>query len=103
MPPRTRALLFDIQHAAIGITRFIEGKTVDDYKADLMLRSACERQFEIIGEAMSRLRSDDPGTVQRISEYQGIIGFQRPDSHLRPSEARHDVEDHWREATHSHP
>jgi uncharacterized protein with HEPN domain len=41
-----------------------------------MLRSACERQFEIIGEAMARMRKEDPETVERISEYQRVIGFR---------------------------
>ena len=57
MPPRAQAALFDIQHAAIGIEMFTSGKTREDYEADLMLRLAVERQFDIIGEAMTRLRN----------------------------------------------
>jgi uncharacterized protein with HEPN domain len=76
MPLKTKAILFDIQHAAIGISQFVDGKTLEDYSADLMLKSAVQYQFAIIGEAMNRLRAQDPAIVERISEYQRIIGFR---------------------------
>ena len=44
MPPDTKSLLFDMQQAAMGIAVFVDGKTVDDLKSDLMLRLAIERQ-----------------------------------------------------------
>ncbi len=43
--------LWDACHAANRIGRFTSGRSFDDYVADEMLRSAVERQFEIIGEA----------------------------------------------------
>lgn len=76
MLPETQKLLFDMQHAALGIAMFVDGKTFGDYESDLMLRSAVERQFEIIGEAMTRLRKSDPATLQMISESHRIIGFR---------------------------
>lgn len=40
------------------------------------MRSAVERQFEIIGEALSRLNKSEPTIAARISEYRRIIGFR---------------------------
>src|SRR5438132_85694 len=76
MLPETRKLLFDVQHAALGISMLVQGRTLQDYESDLMLRSAVERQFEIIGEAISRLRKIDPTTFAAISESDRIIGFR---------------------------
>ena len=76
MPPKVRALLFDIQHAALGVQSFVDNRTIDDLHGDLMLRSAIERQFEIMGEAMARLRNESPETCEKISEYPGVIKFR---------------------------
>lgn len=51
-----RKLLWDARHAAERIARFTAGKTFTEYEADEYLRSAVERQFEIVGEAMNQLR-----------------------------------------------
>ena len=52
MQHEIQSLFFDMEHAAAGIQAFVVGKTYEDFEADLMLRSAVERQFEIIGEAI---------------------------------------------------
>jgi len=49
-----RKYLRDIQVAAERIERFTRGRGFEQYLADEMLRSAVERQFSIIGEALSR-------------------------------------------------
>jgi uncharacterized protein with HEPN domain len=41
-----------------------------------MLRLAVERQFEIIGEALTRLRKFDPATAAKISQYQKSSAFE---------------------------
>jgi uncharacterized protein with HEPN domain len=72
----SKKYLYDALQAGRNIRVFCEGKTLADYQADRQLRSATERQFEIIGEALRKLSSEDAATVTRISEYQRIIAFR---------------------------
>ncbi|MBI2911373.1 MAG: DUF86 domain-containing protein [Chloroflexi bacterium] len=50
-----RKYLWDAHEAADAILSFTRGKTMEEFGQDLMLRSAVERQFEIIGEALNQL------------------------------------------------
>lgn len=52
---RDPANLWDMQMAAKLIRQFLQDKTYNDFNTDLMLRSAVERQLEIIGEAARRI------------------------------------------------
>ena len=72
----TRKYLSDIQQAAGRVHRFTSGKTLADYQGDDLLRSAVERQFEIVGEAMNKLAGIDEGTARRITNFQRIIAFR---------------------------
>ncbi len=72
----SKKYLYDILQAAKSLDQFSSGKSFDDYQADPLLRSATERQFEIIGEALRRLAKDDPASAARIHEHQRIIAFR---------------------------
>ena len=48
----TKAYLWDAREAIDAIALFTRDRTSEDFQQDLMLRSAVERQFEIIGEAL---------------------------------------------------
>ncbi len=71
-----RAYLGDIQQAAGLIAQFTQGKTFAVYLDDQMLRSAVERQFEIIGEALTQLAKLDPQAAASIREYRRAISFR---------------------------
>ena len=71
-----RKYLFDMQQAAELIARFTAGRTFEDYAADPMLRSAVERQFEILGEALGKLGKLDLELAGRISDQRRIIAFR---------------------------
>ncbi len=69
-------LLWDAAQAAERIQRFVHEKSYDDYAADELLRSAVERQFEILGEALARLRQIDQQTALGIAELPRVVGFR---------------------------
>ena len=71
-----RKYLLDIQVAADRIGRFTRGKSFQQYLADEMLRSAVERQFGIVGEALSRLSKDDADVAASIPDHAKIIAFR---------------------------
>ena len=55
MRPRdVRVYLHDVVTAAVAIRSFIDGRSAADYRGDLMLRSAVERQFECLGHREER-------------------------------------------------
>jgi uncharacterized protein with HEPN domain len=76
MPPEISKLLVDMKRAAERIERFAQGKSFEDYQEDDLLRSAIERQFEILGEAMTRLIKADQPVAGKISDYRKIAGFR---------------------------
>jgi uncharacterized protein with HEPN domain len=71
-----RAYLWDAREAAAAILEFVEGKSFDDYASDRLLRSAVERQFEIIGEALTQLCKIEPQWAERIPDVPQIIAFR---------------------------
>lgn len=72
----SKKYLFDIRQAADLLLRFSQGKTFAEFTADPLLRSAIERQFEVIGEALSQLSKVDPDAASAISEHRRIIAFR---------------------------
>ena len=69
-------LLIDIKSSCNLIKSFSTGKTFAEYKVDPYFRSAIERQFEIVGEALNRLQKMGSPIVKSISEYEKIISFR---------------------------
>ncbi len=72
---------YDAREAARAIRRFAAGRSYADYCADEMLSSAIERKFEIIGEALARIRRQRPEDLGVIGEWPAIIGFRNVLAH----------------------
>jgi uncharacterized protein with HEPN domain len=76
MRPESRKYIWDALQAADRIARFTDGRSLETYQTDELLRSAVERQFEIIGEALSQFRSVDPDAAAGIPELARIVAFR---------------------------
>lgn len=76
MRPESKKLLKDALDACDAIVRFVDGLTLDTYRANQLVRSAVERQFEIVGEALNQLTRRDPGVVSRIPDHGRIVSFR---------------------------
>ena len=81
MKLEAKKLIYDLDQATELIATFTQGKQLQDYKADALLRSAVERQFEIVGEALNRLKKIAPDVAVQISDYQRIIGLRNVLAH----------------------
>ena len=77
MKPRDVPMyLVEIVDAARGVEEFCAGKSFADYQTDKMLRLAVERQFEIIGEALSQTLEHNPWLESKITQTRRIVGFR---------------------------
>ena len=52
--PLDSRIYADIVAAGKALESFVEGKSFGDYETSLLLRSAVERQLEIVGEALNQ-------------------------------------------------
>lgn len=71
-----KKFLFDVAQAARLVQSFTQDRSFDDYMNDPMLRSAVERQFEIMGEALSKLAKTDPQIAEQVPDYRKVISFR---------------------------
>ena len=74
--PEARKYLYDIQQACQKIQRFTRNRSLKDYQGDEMLRSAVERQLEIVGEALNQLLRVDPDLSTSISQARRVVGLR---------------------------
>jgi len=68
--------VFDIQRAAASIAEFTSGLFLEEYQRRPMVRAAVEREFEIIGEALTQLMKVDAAVAVRISDHRRIVAFR---------------------------
>ena len=70
------AHLHDIAQAGRAVKEFLSKRTFEEYSSNELLRSAVERKFEIMGEALNRIRDDEPEILSQIRNYRDIVSFR---------------------------
>lgn len=81
MPRSAAAYLADIIDACRLVQTFLAGVDQDAYLLSDEKRSAVERQFLIIGEAVASLRRQSPEIAESISQAHFIVGFRNVLAH----------------------
>lgn len=75
-PRDPRAYLWDVQQAARRISKFLSSHDINSYLADELVRSAVERQFEIVGEALAQLAKAAPEVAAKVPHCREAIAFR---------------------------
>jgi len=78
MDERILKWLYDIDEAISEINDFLDKIPKDfyEYKSNVMLKRAVERDLEIIGEAVNRIIKRDETFLEKISEAKSIISLR---------------------------
>ena len=76
MPSRLPKHLFDALTAVRLARQFAAGLSFDGFDSNLLVRSAIERQLEILGEACQRMVQADADIRQRLPEAGFAIGLR---------------------------
>ncbi|WP_445738003.1 HepT-like ribonuclease domain-containing protein [Mariniflexile sp.] len=78
MDERILKWIYDIDFAIKEIDSYFEGGKMDfsDYKKNMMLKRAIERDLEIRGEAVNRILNRDVSFKDKISDAKSIIGLR---------------------------
>lgn len=81
MLPTSKAHLWDAQEACRAVLAFVDGVEFGQFRSDLLVQSAVERQLEILGEALNRLRRTDPESAAEVADLDRIIGMRNVIAH----------------------
>jgi uncharacterized protein with HEPN domain len=76
MNDETKKNLIDILQPIEEIQDFVCGMDFKAYQNNSVTKRAVERDFEIIGEALNRIKYTDSELLEKISEHHRIIGFR---------------------------
>lgn len=81
MQPRTIDYLENICRATGYIARKVAESSLEDYLTNEDLRFAIERNIEITGESLVRIRDQEPAVVAKIADFRKAIGLRNVIAH----------------------
>jgi uncharacterized protein with HEPN domain len=76
-----RAYLHDITEACEAIGSAVSGLSIAAYRSNRLVRSAVEREFLIVGEAVSALSRSFPHLFAQITHARRIVDFRNRLAH----------------------
>jgi len=76
MEVEIKKYLFDIQQACQLIIEFTSKQDFESYQSNVMMRSAVERQFITIGEALNQTLKRQPDLETDITAARKIVDFR---------------------------
>ena len=76
MKPETTEYIEAIIEEGSAILAFVSTLTYETYLEDKKTRYAAERGFEIIGEALNRIKRSNPEILEQIPCHRSIISFR---------------------------
>jgi len=76
-----RTILLDAIASGERIELWTRTMSRDAYFADRRTQAAVEREFEIIGEALTRLRREFPNVASCVTELREVVDFRNLLSH----------------------
>jgi len=76
MPRSLAKLLFDVLDRSQAVRDATAGRTLDDYRRDRVLRSAVERELEVLGEAVRQAIRLDPTLEASIPDAKQVVAFR---------------------------
>jgi uncharacterized protein with HEPN domain len=76
MKDKARKYLLDVRRACELVAQFVAGKSLAEYSRDPLVKSAVERQFEIIGEALNRLLRAESELENSVTAAKRVIAFR---------------------------
>ncbi len=79
MTPEINKYLWDILQAIERLELATNGFSFEEFSGDILRVNAVERNFEIIGEALKRIRNLQPDI--QITDYAKIIGMRNIIAH----------------------
>lgn len=76
-----KVCFLDVLNACQQILNFSENMTFEEYSSNDLVKSAVERKFEIIGEALNRVKKIDVTQLESVADFEQIIGFRNVIAH----------------------
>ena len=82
MRPETKHCLSDMMLAIERILEIVQSCEFSGFENDWLKQAAVERQFEILGEALTRIKKYEPNVFEAIANEELVVSFRNRLAHV---------------------